>query len=70
MKSSGKDSPEVVKFMELFARLKYLSDDEPDNLIEDAANDSNVSELCVQLSFAAGLLTMNEHKAHIFCRPG
>lgn len=70
MTKPGKDSPEVVKFMTLFARLKHWSDDAPEDLAELAANDSSVKDLCTQLSFAARFLKMNERRARaLFAAP-
>jgi hypothetical protein len=37
MTEPGKDSPEVVQFITLFARLKHRSDDAPEELAELAA---------------------------------
>ena len=65
MSKPGKDSPEVVEFMTLFARLKLFSDDTPEDLAELAASDSSVRELCTQLSFAAHFLKMNERRARV-----
>ncbi|WP_035872500.1 hypothetical protein [Cucumibacter marinus] len=65
MSKSGKDSPEVVEFMALFARLKLYSDDMPDDLAEQAASDTSVRELCIQLSMAARSLKMNERRARV-----
>lgn len=65
MSKSSKDSPEVVKFMTLFARLKLYSDDAPEDLSELAANDSSVKDLCIQLSLAAHFLQVNERRARV-----
>ena len=65
----GKDSPEVIEFMMLFARLKDWSD-EPDGLADQAEADSSVKELCSQLSLAAFLLERNERKKRqLFAAP-
>jgi hypothetical protein len=70
MSRSGKDSGEVVKFMTLFARLKDWSDDAPEDLAELAASDSSVKDLCIELSFAAHFLKMNERRARaLFAAP-
>ncbi len=65
MSEPGKDSPEVVEFMTLFARLKLFSDDAPEDLADQAASDSSVRDLCTQLSFAAHFLKMNERRARL-----
>ncbi len=46
-----------------FARLKDWSDDAPAELAQLASTDSSVSDLCVELSFAAHNLKMNERRA-------
>ena len=70
MSQVGKDSPEVIEFMMLFARLKDWSDDAPDELPDQAAADSSVKELCSQLSLAACLLERNERKRRqLFAAP-
>jgi hypothetical protein len=70
MSKPSKDSAAVVKFMTLFARLKDWSDDAPAELSQLASTDSSVSELCVELSFAAHFLKMNERKARtLFAAP-
>lgn len=65
MMKPGKDSPEVVEFMALFARLKDWSDDDPAGLFEFAASDQSVKELCIKLSFASHFLKMNERRARV-----
>lgn len=70
MSQSGKDSPEVVKFMALFGRLKDWSDNSPEELADLAANDDSVKELCSNLSFAAHFLEANERrKRTLFAAP-
>lgn len=70
MTKLGKDSPEVVNFMVLFARLKDWSDDAPNELAEFAASDSSVRDLCTKLFFAASSLKMNERRARsLFAAP-
>lgn len=70
MKSYGKDSPKVVEFMTLFARLKEWSDDAPEDLVDLAAGDEGVKDLCAKLSMAAFMLTMNERRARtLFAAP-
>jgi hypothetical protein len=41
----NKDSPEVVNFMRLFAKLKDWSDDDSDGLPEVANSDESISLL-------------------------
>lgn len=67
MSISGKDSPEVVKFMTLFTRLKSLSGDTPENIAKLAETDL---EICTQLSLAAYSLRVNERKSRkLFSAP-
>ena len=65
MSKPGKDTPEVVEFMALFAKLKDWSDDDPEGLFDFAASDESVKELCTKLSFAAHFLKMNERRARV-----
>ena len=70
MSRGAKDSAEVVEFMTLFARLKHWSDDAPEELADLAATDTSAKELCIQLSFAARFLKMNERRAQaLFAAP-
>lgn len=70
MSKPGKDSPEVLEFMALFARLKDWSDDDPEGLFDFTASDESVRELCTRLSFAAHFLKMNERRARaLFAAP-
>ena len=70
MSRSAKDSAEVVEFMTLFARLKHWSDDAPEELADLAATDTSAKDLCIQLSFAARFLKMNERRAQaLFAAP-
>lgn len=70
MSKPSKDTPEIVKFMTLFARLKLYSDDAPEDLSELAANDSSVKDVCIQLSLAAHFLQVNERRARaLFAAP-
>ena len=70
MSRGAKDSAEVVEFMTLFARLKRWSDDAPEELADLAATDTSAKELCIQLSFAARFLEMNERRAQaLFAAP-
>lgn len=70
MSSSPKDSPEVMEFMALFARLKQWCDDAPDELADFAKTDSSIRDLGISLSFTASFLKMNEkrHRA-LFAAP-
>lgn len=65
MSKFGKDSPEVIEFMTLFARLKHFTDDAPADLADQAASDSSVMDLCTELSFAAESLKKNERRARV-----
>jgi hypothetical protein len=56
----NKDSPEVVKFMLLFQKLKDWSDDDPESLPELASKDESIKDLCLDLLGAAGNLQRNE----------
>jgi hypothetical protein len=56
----NKDSPEVVNFMRLFAKLKDWSDDDPDGLPEVANSDESIKDLCLELLRAAGSLQKTE----------
>ena len=70
MSRSAKDSAEVVEFMTLFARLKHWSDDAPEELADLAATDTSAKDLCIQLSFAARFIKMNERRAQaLFAAP-
>jgi len=57
-----KDSPEVVKFMKLFAKVKDIGDDDPEALVDLARRDEGVKDLCIQLFSAANLLARNERR--------
>lgn len=52
MSKAGRDSPEVIKFLTLFERLKLFVDDIPEDLRALAAGDTIVKTLCVELSIA------------------
>lgn len=70
MSRLGKDSPEVVKFMALFARLKDWSDDDPEGLFDFAASDESVRDLCIELATNALVLQLNERWARdLFAAP-
>lgn len=59
---AGKDTLEVIKFMKLFARLKDCCEDDPESLVEIAATDVGVKELCDEVFFASLSLTMSERE--------
>jgi hypothetical protein len=68
--ASGKDSPEVIKFLSLLAQLKDCCDDDPSGLSDFAKQDEGVKSLCNQLSQTASLLRMNErHRRELFAAP-
>ena len=70
MSSGNKDSPEVVEFMTLFARLKDWSDDAPDELADLAATDASVKDICDQLGRAAFFLWRKEREQReLFATP-
>jgi hypothetical protein len=70
MSSGNKDSPEVVEFMTLFARLKDWSDDAPDELADLAATDASVKDLCDKLGHAAFFLWREEQQQRtLFAAP-
>jgi hypothetical protein len=56
----NKDSPEVVNFMRLFAKLREWSDDDPDSLPDVANSDESIKDLCLELLKAAGSLQKTE----------
>ena len=56
----NKDSPEVAKFMRLFAKLKDWSEDDPNSLPDLANTDEAIKTLCLELLKAAGILQKNE----------
>lgn len=62
MSQSPKDSPEVMKFMALFSRLKQWRDDTPEELEECARTDSSVRDLGDAVDLAAAELTFNERR--------
>lgn len=65
MSESGKDSPEVIEFMTLFARLKNWCDDVPEELFDFAKSDSSVKNLCKQLAQAVHVLKRNERRRQV-----
>jgi hypothetical protein len=70
MRSSGKDSSEVIKFMTLLAKLKGWSDDKPEDLAALAKENKALNTLCHQLSSAANSLKMNERRyRELFAAP-
>src|SRR6476659_9754939 len=54
------NSPEVIKFMQLFQKLKDWSDDDPESLPELASGDEYIKDVCLNLLKAAGNLQRNE----------
>jgi hypothetical protein len=70
VKTSSKDSSEVVKFMSLLAKLKDWSDDDPASLPDLAKTDEGVKALCRQLYWAASFLKRNERRhRELFAAP-
>jgi hypothetical protein len=55
-----KDHEEVVRFMSLFAKLRDMSDDDPAHVEELSRSDEGFRKLCVDLSYAAGVLSVAE----------
>jgi len=62
MSQSPKDSPEVMKFMTLFSRLKQWCDDAPEELEELARTDSSIRDVGVAVVSAASVLKFNERR--------
>jgi hypothetical protein len=62
MTNAGKDSAEVVKFMQCFAKLKDWTDDDANGLVELASEDDPLRELCNDVFWAAAILEMNERR--------
>ena len=60
--NTSKDSPELIKFMALFKKLRDWIDDDPDGLIELAADDEVLKKLCVELCLAAVVLSITEKR--------
>ena len=70
MTKPGKDSPEVIKFMTLFARLKHWSDDAPDELEELADNDDSIKALTGEVYLTAWVLKEYEFRGRsLFAAP-
>lgn len=68
--TKGKDSAEVVKFLNLLARVKDCWDNNPACLSEVAKKDEGVKEICDKLYLAAALLVMNERRhRQLFAAP-
>ena len=68
--SINKDSPEVVKFMRLFGKVKDWSEDDPESLPDLARADDSVKELCLELLMAAGSIQRNERRVReLFTTP-
>ena len=65
-----KDSPEVVKFMSLFQKLKDWSEDDTDSLPDLASKEKEIKDLCLKLLKAAGSLQKNERsERELFTAP-
>lgn len=60
MSGGFKDSPEVVEFQMLFARLKVWSENDPDNVTKVANVDKEIETLCLNLLKAAGSIQKHE----------
>lgn len=60
MSNGFKDSPEVVEFRVLFARLKDWSENDPDSLSSDANADKEIEKLGLHLLKAAGRIQKRE----------
>jgi hypothetical protein len=58
--TANKDSPEVVKFLGLFAKLKDWCEDDPESLSDLADTDEPIKNLCFELLKAAGSIQRNE----------
>jgi hypothetical protein len=67
---SNKDSPEVINFQSLFARIKESCDDEPETLFELARQDDGTRRLAVKLFWAAWSLKAAEgRERNLFTSP-
>ncbi len=65
-----KDSPEVVEFRKLFARLTDWSEDDPTSLREFARADEGIQELGLSVLRAAGSIQRSEQsERHLFTGP-
>lgn len=70
MPVGNKDSADVVRFMELFGRLKEWSDDDPEELKAFSVADESIKELCSKVSFAAYFLRDGERRTRrLFAAP-
>jgi hypothetical protein len=70
MNPIGKDSPEVIKFTSVFAKLKNWSDDDSAGLPSLAARDKAVMQVCDELFWAAHNLEVNERRRRqLFAEP-
>jgi hypothetical protein len=58
--TANKDSPENVKFMRLFGKIKNWSEDDPKSLPALASEDESIKALCLELLLAAGSIQKNE----------
>jgi hypothetical protein len=66
----NKDSPEVVKFMTLFGKLKDWSEDDPKSLPDLASKDELIKDLCLKLLKAAGSIQKDERgERELFAAP-
>lgn len=68
--SEGKDTPEVVQFLDLFARLKPHCDDRPDRLPDLARAKQDIRELCLTLYWCVQDLKAGERRdRRLFAAP-
>jgi Domain of unknown function (DUF4145) len=68
--TTNKDSPEVIKFMHLFGKLKDLSEDDPESLPALASADDSIKDLCLKLLKAAGSIQKDERgERELFAAP-
>ncbi len=65
MGTEGKDSPEVVRFMALFAKVKDWIDDDPAALADMAKTDDGLREICVKLAKAGQSLRWSEQQSRV-----
>src|SRR5271157_4575951 len=57
-----KDSPELVRFMNTFQKLRDLIDDDPKGLGELVGNDPGLARFCEELVEAASVIAGGERK--------
>jgi hypothetical protein len=68
--TKGKDSPEVVKFLTSYSKLKDWCDDEPDAILQIAVSDKQFKDLCMQVLGAAERLHASEQNhRQLFAAP-